>query len=420
MISRLRLLVVAVALATAPTSAATQDVDTPSVDLFGLLEAYAEAERTERWSDMLKAATALSQIDRQHPGFRIRFARANARVGHMEAALAELAWLAEQGFGYSIMEDQAFARIRSNPRFIRSAKKMAANNQPSGIQVVQAIALDRPGLVPEGFTHDVARQRWILGSLATPSVYSVSYDGEVSVLWTDPRPDRQTLGLSISQDRNAVYVCSNRRVSDNVGLMPELIKIDLQSGLKSASIPLPIQDGLCNDAIEVEGGLVAVTDSNAGKVWLINKDFTQANHVGFGHQLYYPNGIAFLDGKLFVADVLGVSAYRLRDRRSYRLRPNRTLAGIDGLHVCGGALAAVQNLVQPARIVTLAPRRNDAHVEVRVSARPELDDMTALAIREGQAIVLTRTGVANFTNGDQDDLASRPALVALERGKLPC
>ncbi|KFK33356.1 hypothetical protein AALP_AA5G003200 [Arabis alpina] len=152
---------------------------------------------------------------------------------------------------------------------------------PSSATNLHVINFRSPGLYPEGLTWDPSEQHFIVGSLHSRTIHSVSDAGVVHSLITDLElPENATiLGLAVDS--------TNRRLFATIHCLPPLLPFsalaayDLRSGGRRiflSNLPsLPGDDqeitrDVANDVAIDYNGNAYVTNSAKNFIWKVNRD----------------------------------------------------------------------------------------------------------------------------------------------------
>lgn len=324
-----------------------------------------------------------------NPGLRFLYAEALAKNGQTAPSSAELRSLADRGYYYPFWERPAFDKLRPASELDAIRNVMQQNAQTLGT-IERTISTDVAGLVAEGI--DAAADSWLLGSLADGSVYRMERSGVTKLLWRETAKARQALGLRYDTNKNVVWVCSNS--SDDSNASAELLRISLES-LEAERHRLPDPRSLCNDVVLLPAGAVAVSDSEGGAVWMLSADGGWSSLIQSG-ALGYPNGLTYLAAsqRLLVADLRGLWSVDLTGgQMSAVVAPDGAfVGGIDGLYSAGRDLIAIQNGVNPRRILRIhlddSPLRikDVSSIASNVSA---LLEMTTAVVRGNEIAVLS-------------------------------
>lgn len=386
-----------------------------------LLSTPAEAlDLTRRADEALRggdAVTAVVLFERAaaavpgDPRFLFHVARAQAAAGRRAEAVATLARTAELGGGLRALEDEAFAGLRSDPANAKLFERLRKANEPSGAGTV-AYRIAERDLVPEGIARDPSTGELYLGSLKKHKVVRVDRDGRV----TDFVPSGahgllSALGLRVDPERRHLWVLTagDDRAGDRRDATGALV-FDLGGGqlVRKVTLDVPGEKHLWNDLVIADDGTAWITDSEAGAVLKLAPRASAAEVVHDG--LVYPNGIARVGRRVFVAHAFGVAVFDLaQGGPPYPLEPvdGQPIYGFDGLYAEGADLIGVQNGVEPARLVRLRldpEARRVVAVEVLASARPEFDVPTTAALADGRAFVIANSQLPRYM-ADKDAAA---------------
>ena len=337
-----------------------------------------------------------------NPPLRFLHAEALAMSGHKERALADLQWLASNGYAYAFWERSTFALLSDDSLRARTTR----NGEPSG-KIVRIINADTD-LNAEGI--EVFGEAWIAGSMKDGSLYRVEASGATQALWRETEPSRRLLGIRNDAERKVVWACSTG--PDEREPRSQLLRISLQTNAVQR-FRMPDARSLCNDVALLPGGAIAVSDSQRGGVWLLTESGEWRALVA-PEVLGYPNGLVYFAPleRLLVADLRGIWAIDLRgDIRPVTAPEGMFVGGIDGLYAVGNALLAIQNGLRPHRVLRIriaSPALQVAGIEVLASNLPELAEMTTAAAGDGSVTVLSsdrkRTVLVQLvSSGSADD-----------------
>ena len=327
---------------------------------------------------------------------RFALARAYALNGREEDAIAELATLARQGFGYKVLDEPAFARMAGLEGFRRVAAELLANGTETAARLGTVALPDE--MRGEAIAWSPASRSFLLGGRG--GVYSLGPDGS-SARRLLGKWDTQVLGIRPDPATGTFLTC----VNDEKAGTAQVARHRLSDGALLATYALPASGALCNDIALLPDGGFAVTDSNNSLVFRLERG--RLAPLRLGRPLFFPNGIAVdpAGGRLFVADADGIAVYDLATADSWQLAPEETSVGsIDGMVWHEGTLVGVQNQTVPARLLRIRPdpAARRAGVEVLL-ADPALGDSATVAVTGGEAFVYTRP-----RDGDAE---GRPELV---------
>ncbi len=325
----------------------------------------------------LESARALRP---DYPRVLLNLARGYAAAGRTGDALAQLRALADMGLVFNIAADSALAPLRDTPAFAALIEAFAANARPvpASDEAAWAVA-DVTGIIEsvaihpqtlETFFGDVRNRciwyrdtsgphgvlkRFSAEADALDGVFAVKIDAARGTLWASCSALPEITGYT-ETDKGRAF----------------LAEYDLATRKLRSKHPLPA-DGrahvLGDFALAADGALY-VTDSFAPVIWrlapgastlekwLEHGDFVSLQGIAFaaGAALYaadYANGLWRIDAATRTASLLSAPA-------------GSTLFGVDGLYSVPGGLVAVQNGVNPQRVLRLDLDEAGAPVRTKV------------------------------------------------------
>lgn len=316
---------------------------------------------------------------------RYSLARAYALNGRHDSAIAELATLARQGFGYKLLDEPAFAGMAGLEAFRKVADAHRANE--AGEAAARLGALTLPGeMRGEAIAWSAESRSFLLGGEG--GVYSLGADGASSKRLLG-KWDAMVLGIRPDPSTGSFLTCVNHEKA-GTSLVARHRLVD---GALLATYPLPAAGALCNDIALLPGGGFAVTDSNNGLVFRLEGG--RLAPLPLGRPIFLPNGIAAdpAAGRLFVADADGIAVHDLATGESWQLETEATsVAAIDGMVWHKGMLIGVQNQTSPARLLRIRPdpAARRARVEVLL-ADPAVGIAATVAAVGDEAFVYSRS-----------------------------
>lgn len=308
-----------------------------------------------------QAVTHLSAASLAMPGspdLLFALARAAALAGQPGKALTALEQAVALGFGAGAGTEPAFQSLLTLPHFRALLPKIAENAKPVS-RSRTAFTIPEPDLIPEGAAWNPRTQTLYVGSLHKNKVVAITPDGKTRDFVRASQDGlRQALGMKVDLPRKALWVCSAE--GDVPGGSPArtsaLFRFDLESGRVVGRYPSPPGGKhLFNDLVVSGSGELYLTDSEEGSVYRLRPGARALEVFAPAGSLAYPNGLALSSDErfLYVAHALGIAVWNRTSGERFRLAApeNVTLLGIDGLYFHRGSLIAVQNGVEPNRIV---------------------------------------------------------------------
>jgi len=314
---------------------------------------------------------------------RFALARANALNGQDEAAIAELATLARQGFAYKVLDEPAFTRMAGEEAFRRVAAELLANAAGGGRALD---TLDLPDeMNGEAIAWSPASASFLLGGKG--GVYSLGPDSS-SPKRLLGKWDSQVLGIRPDPATGSFLTC----VNDEKGRTSQVARHRLADGALLATYGLPASAAQCNDIALLPDGRFAVTDSSNGSVFILEQG--RLGPLPLSRPIFFPNGIAVDPdaSRLFVADADGIMVYDMATAKSWQLATEATsAAAIDGMIWHRGSLIGVQNQTVPARLLRIRPDAEARRASVEVLlADPAVGSSATVAATGDEAFVYSR------------------------------
>lgn len=281
-----------------------------------------------------------------HPTLLYHLARALALSGRSEEALVVLSGLSGAGMRVRL-DEPAFQDLEADPRFegLRAEQEVLAIPRVHSRQAWQGKDAD---LQPEG----IARmpEGWRFGS-----IHKVRIVTGAGRTWV--RTDGYS-AMGMEWDGEWLWSAQTKTVeggarASEVG-RSRIVAYDTEGRERAIFTPQDSLDHWFGDLTIGKDGVVVVSDSRApglyrivnGRMapWLTSSPFVS------------PQGLAFLDGSLYVADY-SVGLMRVDPKagtvRWMQTPPGTVLLGIDGLEAGGGYLWGIQNGTNPTRVVRI-------------------------------------------------------------------
>jgi sugar lactone lactonase YvrE len=294
--------------------------------------------------------------------------------------------LVEKGIDYGVEDIDAFAALDRHPVWGSYKANIAAIRVPVGEADVSA-RFDKPDFIPEGIA--VAEGGGVvLGSIRHGQLLIEAHDGDDLVI--GPFGHWSVFGMRFD-DREGLWFASSRvpqysGIGDRSAYMAGLYRLDLDSLEVDQHARLPVNgnDQVLGDLVIADDDAIYTTDSVDGPVYrfsISDNEFSTLVPKGvFGS----PQGLVLdTSGEfLYVADYIGgLYRVRLEDGSTERLSVPTDISdyGVDGLYRHGNRLIAIQNGIQPHRVVALTLSADGLAIEsaeVLAMNLPEFDEPT--------------------------------------------
>ena len=323
--------------------------------------AYKAKDYTAAIENFKKAAELIPD----HPTLHYNLACVYALAGKKQQALASLAQIAEMGVIMPIEKDGDLDSIKDTPEFKLILKRLEASKLPV-VRSSTAFTIHEKGLITEGLAYDPVEETFFVSSVHKRRILKISKKGEVETFASERDGLFSALGMSVDAKRRHLWVTSAafpqmvNFKKDEQGLSA-VFKFDLRSNklLKKYVLSNETKKHALGDLVIQSNGDVFTTDSLSPAVYVIRaqKDEIELflEDPGFGS----PQGLAFSPGEqhLFMADYsTGLFDIDVKTKKVTHLAPlaGATMLGIDGLYFHKGGLIAVQNGVNPQRVLRIS------------------------------------------------------------------
>lgn len=336
-----------------------------------------------------------------HPRLMFNLAAAFALTGSGSEALQWLGKMTEMGLVFPAEKDSDFDSIKGSAEFQTILNKIAHNKLPV-INGAPAFTIHEKGFIPEGLAYDPSTQTFYLGSVYRRKIVSLNRKGEVKDFATEQEGLWSVMGMKVDNRRRLLWVASaahpqmsNYKADENG--TSGLFKFDLQTGklVRKYILPNKPKSHWFGDLVLNSRGDVFATDSISPEIYLISREKDEIELFLAGPPFVNLQGLDFTpdEKRLFVADYAkGIFLIDLVTKKRSDLSPaaNLTLLGIDGLYSYKGTLLAVQNGINPPRLVRLYLSRDLSRVERldTIEANDPVFDEPTLGVLVGDSFYL--------------------------------
>jgi len=344
----------------------------------------------------------------------------HAQAGHRDQALEWLKRVAARRLGFHPTPGNGFDELWADPEFQQVLADIAAH-ETKVVDGREAFRLPDPGFVPEGIAYDARSKRHFIGSVAQRRILQRTRDGKLTDFSNAGDGLKSVLGIRVDAPRGRLYA-----VSTNSFVRPPdeavdnaLFVYDLKTRQVLARVRAPEAVNL-NDVAVGPNGEVAVSDSGAGTVYLLDGAMGELVFLVPPRTISSSNGLTFSpDGKrIYVAAATGIVAIDAASGEFERMaQPDDIATGaIDGLYFYDGDLIGVQNVVCPGRVVRLDLEEAGKAITgltVLQAYHPSLDEPTTGAIVGNSLHVIANSSVARVqADGSLRDAATmQPATI---------
>ena len=316
------------------------------------------------WHANLLSANKQKEFLNEAPNSLLEVARADVRVGDLNAALHELDQFVRMGQSTGLLAtSKDFSELVKNANFTKIQSGMAANRSSISVGST-AFLLSDSALLAEDVDYDPRTKRFFITSVREKKIVST----EASGASTDfaKAPDNWPM-LAVKVDPSRGVLWATEVALQGFSAAPQsdwgrsaLLCFDLKNGKLRRRIEGPHPSAL-GDMVLTGQGDVIVSDGDGGGVYRVLANGSVMQRLDDGDFISPQTPAMHPDGKrVFVPDyVRGIAVLEIATKQVHWLSMEGRVAlnGIDGLYFDRGRLIAVQNGTSPERVVafTLDP-----------------------------------------------------------------
>ncbi len=338
---------------------------------------------------------------RPHVGrYKYELAASQAQVNEKSLAYNTLLEMQQQGYGFDLASDKRFALVATTEAWKYIVEGFDANRQTFGEGRV-AYTLPTDDLLLESLAWDPTRKQLLVGSAREGKVFTIGKGGKLKplIVADDENGMWAVFDLVVDAERRLLWVASTAvphfkdyDAETDLG-RAGLFRFDLETGKFQKRFLSPSGPGVSffiSTLALAPDGTVYAADGVNNAVYRVGDD--QLQRVFHAPVLGSIRGMAVSgDGRtLYFADYeRGVFGFDLVSNKPFEVRVPQTLAlgGVDGLFWSENRLVAVQNGMEPKRIMRLdlsPDGRTIARVQPLAANQPALSMPTqgALAGKE--------------------------------------
>jgi len=358
-----------------------------------IADAYSDARgelvaayQAEDFAAMRVAADKALQARPEYPGALFNLAFSEALDGDADAAMMTLARLAEKDIDFGVEDIEAFADLKSHSLWGDYLTAIKRIREPVGEAEVAAES-DESDFIPEGIAMD-PNGDIILGSIRYGRF--LLDPGDFLEMQMGPFGHWSVFGMRFDEQGGLWFASSHvpqyAGISDLSGYKAGLFRLDLEAGKISDRARLPIVDGdqVLGDLVIADAETIYTTDSVDGPVYRYSIPDARFSTLVPKGVFGSPQGLVLDESgeHLYVADYIG-GLYRVHldtaNVEKVTMPANICDYGIDGLYRHGNRLIAIQNGIQPHRVVALtmsADGKAIESIETLAMNLPQFDEPT--------------------------------------------
>ena len=377
--------------------------DQPAPRWIALNRAARQALEAKDYSKLRDTLAELRPLMPGNPQLLYNLAASDSHLGQMERALAELKDLANAGLIYDFNADDDFASLRGSAGFASVLRQVEQNRKPT-TRAVPVSTLPERDLLPEDIAYDGKTRRFLIGSVTKCKI--VTADGRVFA-----KSDWPVMALRVDARRRILWAatgwlahCQQCDAADRD--KSALLAFHLDSGALLKRVDSPVK-GLLGDMTISRAGDLFVSEGSYGAVLRLKRDSSTLERLDAPGEFSSPQTPALSSDErtLYVPDyVRGIAAMDLKARTVRWLQPAHdiVLSGIDGFYRYGDAFLAVQNGVNPERVVLFSSGLKKQ--EILEANTPGLGEPTHGTLVGGAFYFIANTG----WNAYDDDGKKKP------------
>ncbi|HKO59223.1 MAG TPA: hypothetical protein VJ276_25375 [Thermoanaerobaculia bacterium] len=323
-------------------------------------QVYEDAKAAYEAQDYPAYLVLMRTLAEMRPGNPVVLANlggALALSGRTKEALKQFERLAAMRVAVDL-SDHDFDAIRDTPRFRAAAKRIEEARLLRIDLATRRITIPRKDLITEAVVWDASSKTFLVSANHKKKIVRVDLQGNLTDFATEGIWGAN--GLGIDEKRRLLWASSSpspraEGYTKKDDAEMALVAIDLDSGKVVRRIAPPADGGehFFDDLTVAPDGTVYLSDSTG---MMFRSDGEKLEPFLPRGIMRSPQGSALGRGTLYVADYAsGVWAVDPASGKASRLEPPNdcSTVGIDGLEYHDGSLLAVQNGIEPNRVVRL-------------------------------------------------------------------
>lgn len=309
-----------------------------------------------------------------NPNMKYNLACAQALAGNADEALSLLNTLAEMGLVYDAAPDEDFNALKTAEAFQNLVEKFAQNKTPVGRSQV-VFKLPEKDLITESVAYDPKAAAFFVSSVHKRKIVRVDKSGACKDFATSQAGLWSVLGMKVDAARGILWACS-AVVPEMQGYKKEdegrsgVFKFEIKTGqlIKSYIISNQPQAHVFGDLTISASGDAYISDSVSPAIYRIAHAKDELELFMTSDLFRSPQGLTFsTDEKhLFVADYsVGILKVDLSAKRAVKIAAPENVAftTIDGMYFYKNSLLAIQNGINPQRVVRFFLNQNYERIE---------------------------------------------------------
>lgn len=344
-----------------------------------------KAYEAKDFKSFLSLTLKLDSLRPSHPTFTYNLAAAHALNGNVDEANSYLERLVLTNNKVEFEKDDDFKDLHDTDDYKKIIALKSELEKPiAGSRKV--VSLSEKDLHPEGLVYLSKSKIWLATSIRKNKIVSFNIQTGRCVDWFADKNKLAVFSMKPDKDQKFLWVSTGaipemESFTKELEGKSEILKIDLKTKqvVKRFSVK---GNHLFGDLIVAKNNTVYISDSDNPIIYKIENDKI-SEWLSLNGEVLNLQGIALNDEgtKMFIADYLSgiveVSIEDNADRSWLEFPKGTTKKGIDGLLFFNNSLIAIQNGIQPIRIVQYKLDKNQKQIlsfKIIDNNRPEFNE----------------------------------------------
>lgn len=348
------------------------------------------AYKVKDFSNFLVYMLKANDLRPNHPRIIYNLGSAYALNSKPELALKQIQRLVKMGLFYSFEKDEDFISLYQLKKFNILKAKADLNKKPINISQ-KVFSINQKDLITEGIAFDQTKNRYFISSIHQRKILEIDENNKVSAFSKESDGLWSVLGMKVDEANQILWVCTTafpqmRGYQKDDDGKSAIFKYDLKTGdlIKKYLLSNETQKHALGDLVINKNGDVFATDSLSPFIYTIDSKKDKIEIFLQNNFFASLQGLTFSPDEkyLFVADYSkGISKINMKTKKITQLLPksNITVLGIDGLYYFDEDLIAIQNGVNPQRVLRLELNKNYSKIsgfKVLESNHPNFNEPT--------------------------------------------
>jgi hypothetical protein len=353
-------------------------------------------------------------------------ARGQAITGKRAEAVKTLDTIASRRVRFDLAAEKDFVSLRDRVDFRQVAQRMEKLGGEKVSSSTVAFRIPEKGIVPEGVAFDSKTGAFFVGSIRKRKIVRVGPDGKASDFVPSGHDGLYAvLGMRVDAARRQLWACSRptehmEGYGDDEIKGSALVEFDADSGALVRRRPLPDdpKPSACDDVALGPDGSVYINDTDDTRLYVLKPGAEKLELFIDSSELGRPQGFAVSDdGKtMYVSNYRRVMAIDTVSKavRTVPAPAEFPLNGIDGLFYVPGALYAIQNGIEPHRVVRFALSSDGSRItggRILEMNNPLFDEPTLGIVAKDAFYYVADSQGGKFLEGDVPAADQREVVV---------